>query len=54
MAFVYLTKPTRTGTGRPHQQKSRRSLGVALSPVRAPPFFTNSVNISLLNNFLYD
>jgi hypothetical protein len=53
MTFIDLTKSAGTGAGRAHQQKSSGFLGIALSPIGAAPFFTNCVNLSLLNNLLH-
>lgn len=52
MTFIYLTKSTSTGASWPHQQKSRRFLGVALAPVGTSPLLTNCVNLPLFDNFL--
>ncbi len=53
MAFVHLTKSAATSTGRPHQQKSRRLIGIALPPIRTAPLLTNGMDLPLLDHLLH-
>lgn len=53
MALIHLAKGAGTGTGRPHEQKGCRFLGVALASIWAAPLFADGVNLPLFDDLLH-
>lgn len=52
MTLIHLTKTTGSGTGGPHQQKSRRTLGITFAAIGTATLLADSMNVPLFDNAL--